>query len=248
LAAPPVAGIATLKHAFQEARSKTPAHLVVGASPRTVAEDLPECAEEFARQQPNARLTLKEFHHEGICQAIESGAIDLGLTPNTLLPSVADDRPNSWLEWEICYELDVYLVTPRDHPLARRRRLMPRDLSAYPLVNAPDAIRDRAITALMEKFGLFTKQTCRVEVWLAAAIRNYVAQGFGIGLICCLPPREPHPLLHERNLSHLFGRSPIYLLRRKGVALSSTASMFIETIKGRLGLRTSPKRQRGSPR
>lgn len=235
LATPSVAGIATLKRAFHEARGQAPTQLVIGASPRTVVEDLPECVEAFARQQPNAHLALKEFYHQGICQAVESGEIDMGIVADAFLPTSGDGKTDPRLEWEVCYELDVYLITPRNHPLARRRRLTPRDLCAYPLVNAPDAIRDRTIAARMEKFGLFAAPTCRVEVWLAAAIRNYVAKGFGIGLICCLPPRVPRPLLHERNLSHLFGRSPIYLLRRKGTALSSAARLFVETVKAQLG-------------
>ena len=41
-----------------------------------------------------------------------------------------------------CYELDVTLVTPRDHPLARRRRVRVRDLKSYPLVNAPASFAD----------------------------------------------------------------------------------------------------------
>jgi DNA-binding transcriptional LysR family regulator len=237
LAAPAVAGIATLKHAFRQARAQAPAQVVVGAQPRAVVEDLPECVEAFTRQQSNARLVLREFHHEGICQAVETGEVDLGFVADAFLPVSADGGSNPRLEWEVCYQLDVYLVTPRNHPLARRRRLTPEHLRAYPLVNAPDAIRDRAIAAQMEKLGLFSLRTCPVEVWLASAIRNYVAKGFGIGLICSLPPCVPHPLLHERNLSHLFGRSPIYLLRRKGAALSSAARRFIETVKACLGER-----------
>lgn len=237
LAAPPVAGIATLRHGFRQARAQVPMHLVVGAMPRIVSEDFPECVEAFMRQQPNVCLALREFMHEEIREAIAAGEIDLAFTVDATLPASADGRADPRLEWEVCYHLGVFLVTPRSHPLARCRRVQPRDLCAYPLVNARDALRDRAVSARMEEFGLFRTGASRLEARSVAAIRAYVQQGFGIGLVCCLPPRRQRPFLHERNLSHLFGQSPIYLLRRKGVPLSPGARAFVETVKARLGNR-----------
>src|SRR5947209_1448390 len=88
---------------------------------------------EFGTQlvEPYVHLSLKEMRNEEIVPQVESGQADLGFTVDHG-PSL--DSP--WLCFEACYNLDIVLITPKDHPLARRRQVQPRDLSAYPLVNA----------------------------------------------------------------------------------------------------------------
>jgi DNA-binding transcriptional LysR family regulator len=119
------------------------------------------------------------------------------------------------LVFERVYELDQYLVTPRDHPLAHRRRVVPRDLVAYPLVNAPRGFADPTTAAALAKLGAFHTQPRRVEAYYSAVIRHYVEQGFGIGLVVGLPGRRPASHLHERCMSSHFGRVPLYLAWRR---------------------------------
>ena len=58
---------------------------------------------------------------------------DLGLA------AIAADPDHTWLLYEPCYELEIILVTPRDHPLARKRRVRVNDLADFPLVNSPSS-------------------------------------------------------------------------------------------------------------
>src|SRR5438128_1305562 len=83
----------------------------------------------------------------------------------------------------------LIVVTPRDHPLARRRRLLPRDLLGFPLVNAPDSIPDPAVAGALENLGVFQTQPRQVEAYYTAVIRRFVEMGFGIGLVLGLPSR-----------------------------------------------------------
>jgi DNA-binding transcriptional LysR family regulator len=165
-----------------------------------------------------------------VAAAVESGEADLGLTP---------ERPaadNPWLTFEPAYELDLILVTPRDHPLARKRRVRPEDLLDYPVVNSPQGIPDPVIAAALQKLGVFQTQPRRLEAFYTGVIRHYVAQGYGIGFVVGLPDRAATAHLHERSMSQHFGRVTIYQLLRKG-ALPGHAQLFAELVRSQLGRR-----------
>ncbi len=158
--------------------------------------------------------------------AVESGEANLGLTANR-----GSDPPSPWLLFEPGYELDIILVTPKDHPLARRRRVGPGDLCGFPIVNSPKGFPDPAITAALDKLGVFRTQPRRVEAVYTAAIRRYVEMGFGIGLVVGLPSRAPSSTLHERSMSRHFGRVTINMVWRKGALDQGPAGIFTHTIK-----------------
>ena len=125
------------------------------------------------------------------------------------------------------------------------RRVQPRDLRGFPLVNGPSAFLDPTIRSVLDKLGVLGAQSrYRVEAFFAATIRRYVELGFGIGLIGGLPGQQPNPNLHERVMSRYFGRSTIYLGRRKGAPESAAARAFVQTVKDLLnpGERRRPRR------
>ncbi|MBL8794862.1 MAG: LysR family transcriptional regulator [Planctomycetia bacterium] len=225
LASPLVAGIDSLQRNVREALQLQESRLTVAATPRIVYEDLPAAIVEFQRQHPQVVFRLMEQSNEQVIASVESGEADLGLTLERE-PTPA----NPWLSFELGYELDLMLVTPKDHPLAERRRFQPRDLLDFPLVNAPDGLPDAAITAALHKLGVFA-QPRRVEAFYTSAIRRYVELGFGIGLIVGLPGHLPATNLHERSLSRHFGRIPVSLVQRRGVLPHGAAHSFAQTVK-----------------
>jgi DNA-binding transcriptional LysR family regulator len=232
MAGPSVLGIGSLRNHFLEALADTETDLIVAATPRAMVEELPGCVREFGRRFPRVRLTLKETRDELISGAIESGEADLGLTP---VRSSDLSRPwlsSRWVVFEPCYELDNILITPKSHPLARRRRVQPRDLRGYPLVNGPTAFLDPTIKGVLDKLGILEfPSRYRVEAFFAATIRRYVELGFGIGLIGGRPGQQPHPNLHERVMSRYFGRATIFLGRRKSAPQSASALAFVQTVR-----------------
>jgi molybdate transport repressor ModE-like protein len=232
MAAPLVAGFGSLDRAFRAAQTEAPARLVVAATPRISAEDLPGCVAEFERHSPHVHLTLKERHSEEVIAAVKAGEADLGFTA-----SHAASPGDAWVRFEPCYELDVVLVTPKDHPLARRRTVRPRDLCAYPLVNAPASFVDPTVMPALEKLGGPEAPPRRVEAYHAATIRRFVELGFGIGLVGRLPAQPAHPGLHERSMSRHFGRTTVYLVGRNGELRLAHARAFADTVKRLLGRR-----------
>jgi DNA-binding transcriptional LysR family regulator len=234
LIGPPVQSIASLKETYHNARGQLRPRLVVAASPRIVTEDLPECLRAFSQRYPRAHLTIREYRREQIPAAVEACEADLGFTG---IHSTQDSDPwaySPWLECEPWYELNTILVTPRDHPLARKRSVQPRDLVGYPLVNSPAGVPDQFAKAILDKLGVFREQSSCIEATLAAAIYRFVELGFGIGLVGQTPGRPVPANVHVRDMSQHFGRQIVYLIRRRHAPPSEAALAFAEMIKALL--------------
>jgi DNA-binding transcriptional LysR family regulator len=235
-AAPLVAGVDSLKRTVQEARRDAVTWLTLAATQRMLVEDVSEAITEFDRNHPHIRLRLVEMRIEQITPAVESGEADLGLTVER-----GTDPARPRLVFEPVYELDQILVTPKDHPLARRRRVGPKDLLGFPIINAPAGFADPATGAALQKLGAFNTQPRRVEAFYTAVIRRYVELGFGIGLVVGLPSRGPSKTLHERSMGRHFGRVPLHLVWRKGALQEERGRAFAQTIRASLNQRGSSR-------
>jgi molybdate transport repressor ModE-like protein len=227
LAAPLVTGADSLKRTLHEAAGRSEVRLTIAATGRTLADDLAPVVAEFTRRHPHIRLHLLETMIDRIGATVESGQADLGIRTDFPL-----DPLSPWLVDEPGYELDLMLVTPADHPLARRKIVRPVDLLKYPLINAncPFPIPDLAMSAALHKLGIFKTEPRRLEASYTAVIRRYVEAGFGIGLVVALPGRSVFPGLHERSMSGYFGRVRMKLVWRKTVAEYEAIRLFADTL------------------
>jgi molybdate transport repressor ModE-like protein len=236
LAAPLVAGIDSLPQQLQEAQSQAETWLAVASTQRILVEDLSKPVAEFEQRHPQVQLRFLEMGVEKVGPAVEAGEADLGLTPERPSPD------NPWLAAEPGYELDLILVTPKDHPLAKQRRVQPEDLLKYPVVNSPQGIPDPVIAAALQKLGVFQTQPRRLEAFYTGVIRHYVEQGYGIGFVVGLPGQGPMSArLHERSMSRHFGRVMVHIVTRKG-ALTDLAQAFAGLIRSQLARRGKPER------
>jgi DNA-binding transcriptional LysR family regulator len=238
LAAPMVTGLGRLFRDFEEQRGQVHTRLVVATMPRVLVEDLPRSIVEFKNRFPQVELSFLELLNERVPLAVEAGEADLGLTAER-----QTDPPSPWLVFEPAYELDLFLVTPKDHPLARRRTIRPQDLLKYPLVNSPRIKSTRVVMATLEKLGLHTAWEHSVEVSYTACIRRCVEIGLGIGVVSGLPSHRPQPNLHERSISRQFGRVTMNFVYRKGTSAGRGFNDLMSTIK-RL-LNHQPQTERG---
>jgi DNA-binding transcriptional LysR family regulator len=233
LVGPLVSGLVSLKRRFNEARGQQANRLVVATTPRILAEDLPECVVEFRRRHPQVSLTLKEMWDEEVHDSVESRRADVGVILNRG-PDLGDPWAVSpWLTFEPLYDLDVVLITPRDHPLARRRRVQPGHLAHYPLVNAPRSLPDATVTAILGKAGVPSAGPQAVEAHFTESIRRYVELGLGIGLIAVPRVRKATSTLHERVMSGYFGRPTIFQVLRKGEPASQAVANFTTILRKR---------------
>jgi DNA-binding transcriptional LysR family regulator len=229
LAAPLVAGVDTLKRQFLQAQPQQDTWLVLATTQRILVEDLPDVLAEFAAKHPRVHWRFLELNGMQIAAAVQARQADVGLTAER--PSAP---PSPWLTYEPAYELDPFLITPRGHPLARRRRVAPRDLRDYPLVNAiPEGFADPTVVATLDKLGVFQAPERRIEASYTTVIRRYVEAGFGIGIVPGLPGKPPARHLHERSMNRYFGRIAVNLVWRQGATLEAIRA-FAETLRRRL--------------
>jgi DNA-binding transcriptional LysR family regulator len=225
LAGPLIAGIDSLKAGFYEQREKQRSRISVAGSPRVLAEDILDCLPDFEQKHPDAHITCMEMHVESVTEAVQSGRADLGLTL-----AAAIDRDSPWLEVEEGYELDVLLITPLDHPLAKRKVVTLADIAEYPVVNGGNTIGDPAINEALKKAGVFENKQCRVQATYTAAVRRFVEQGFGVGFVYGLPGRPAAQKLHERSISQYVGRIRIDLVWRRGAIKQALSRAFADTV------------------
>lgn len=231
LSASLVAGIDALKQNFEEARRQHKTWLTIAAMPRAVLEDLPGPTLEFQRSHPHVAVRFVELLGNPVVSAVKSGDADLGLTALT-----DSDPPNPWLCFEPAYEIDILLVTPKDHPLARRRQIRPRDLLRYPVIGFPPPFLKLPVNAALEKLGIFGSASRRVEATNTMAIRRFVELGLGIGFVAGVRDRaRSSAALHERSMSDHFGRVTINLVWRKGASPQGAVLRFAKTIQTVLG-------------
>jgi DNA-binding transcriptional LysR family regulator len=227
LAAPLLTGIGSLKRALQEHAAQNRAGLRVATPSRILLEDLPPCIVEFERSHPDVRLTFHELDDPEVVPAVQTGRADLGLTTNP----VSTDK-GTGVALEGCYELEVRLVAPAGHILAKRRQVSLDDLGRFPLVNAPDAIGVPVVKALLDSRKVFENPTRRVEAFHVASITRYVEAGFGIGLVMRRPAHAAAPGLYERPLTEHFGRVTVYLASRKGDLQTDALRDFTRALRG----------------
>lgn len=218
-----------LRTRFAEELGQTNIQITVAAQPRLLAEDMPPCLAAFVSSWPQARFTLRQGNADEIASLVESGAASLGFT--TYLENRGQYPHLTFDPW---YELDVILLTPRNHPLARQRRVRPEDLKPYPLINATSALRDTQIHGTLVKLGLYQTEPRYAEARHVSIIRPFVEVGLGIALVPGLWPREVSSRLHERVMYRYFGRIPVYLVRRTGVQQHAAIGAFADDVRIRL--------------
>jgi DNA-binding transcriptional LysR family regulator len=231
LSFPCLANLDTLATRFEDALKAAEVAITVASSPRFLAEDLVPCVAEFVRRRPHVRFLFREMQVDEVAAAIDNGQADLGFTP----VASADRSSYPLLTYEPWYSLDVLLITPRRHPLARRKQVRLADLKPYPLLLSPQIFRELPGHDALANEGLDRARPRWIESRQASVIRRCVEQGLGIALLLGLAGQVTTDSLHERVMTRYFGRSIVYLVRRTGVHQHPAVTEFAETVRTRLG-------------
>ena len=228
LAEPVVAAADSIKRTFLERQGQVIPRLTVVATQRILIEDLRDVVPHFIAKNPRITLRFLERPNGDVYKAVESGEADL---------AVASDRePTSpRLRAEPAYELDSVLIVLRDHPLAKKSAVTPRELLKYPLVNAADSFARPEVAKQLSDLGIFAAENRSIEATSTLAVRHFVKMGLGIGLVQGRVKNGPQAELFERDMSRHFGRPKINFIWRKGVLPTATAQNFADTVRSLVG-------------
>src|SRR5688572_1262895 len=230
LARPLVEGLDALDSVFREKiRGLDAGELNVAAGSSTILYLLPRIVEAFRAAHPEVRLTLHNVTGAGGLDLLRSDGVDLAV--GSMLDVPAD------LSYEPVYRFEPMLITPRDHPLARKEDLHLQDLSPYGLILPPQRLTTYRLVDLVFQQNR-VPYTVALEVGGWEVIKQYVAMGLGISIVTaiCLTEADQSRLA-TRSLSAWFPDRSYGVVVRRGKYLSPQARAFTELIKPDLFVR-----------
>jgi molybdate transport repressor ModE-like protein len=228
---PAMESIATLQERFPAALREAGVHFTIAVGQRTLLEDLTPCVLKFRAKFPKTRFTFLQLADRLVAEAVETRRADFGFSPSPLTT-----EQQQTLQAEPCYKLEVHLITPKDHPLARRRTLHPRDLRPYPIINTPDEVPSAQTLSVLNENRALAEQEPIVQTGYVVAVRQFVQLGFGIGLVPASRLAPCHADLHARSMSRHFGHLLVSSIRRRGAFLPALGDDFIRLVAHELRL------------
>ena len=227
LAQPLVEGIDGLDAVFrQKVSGLDVGELNIAANSSTILYLLPKIVANFRRQHPEVRLTLHNAVTADGTDLLRSDAVDLAI--GSVLDVPAD------LSYAPVYRFEPLLITPPNHPLAKKADLRLEDLSPYGLILPPKRLITYRLVDLVFQQNR-VPYTVALEVGGWEVIKQYVAMGMGISIVSsiCLTDAD-RDRLSARSLAQWFPARSYGVVVRKGKYLSPQARDFIELIQPHL--------------
>ena len=102
--------------------------LVIAANEATCIYVLPRVFSEYKKEFPNVQLLVDRSYGAKVVTAVLDNLADFGITQ---LP--VDEKR---LQVVKIHSDEIKLLTPPNHPLARKKSIVPQDLKGYPLADA----------------------------------------------------------------------------------------------------------------
>ena len=232
LVQPHVSGLDSLGSLFLNRQKLQPQALTVAAIPYLVSSHLLRPIQEFTATQPMVRLKLHVLiWFQDVVRMVEQGQADLGVI---FYDREAPRSPN--LDYERLFDLRFALLTPADHPLARKRRVTPQDVVRYPLIITPEgSFARRTLDQFLQRHDLGDRVHIVMETALLDNMRQYVAAGLGIALAHIADEAEPMADVRVRSLDFKDEAISAGLVVRKGTHPSEPARAFRQTLQQFLG-------------
>ncbi|UUO09244.1 LysR family transcriptional regulator substrate-binding protein [Blastopirellula sp. J2-11] len=104
---------------------------------------------EFRANFPDVRLVMREVFESLGNEMLEAREVDLVIGDNKCCRNPAE------LLVEPMHEIEPMVIMPVGHPLADRRRILPKDLAKYSVLNHRDSYADDEGRAILTKAGVF---------------------------------------------------------------------------------------------
>lgn len=222
LALPLVEGFDNLTDDFVSQRNDlSRGEVNIAAGESTILYMLPRVVERFAEIHPGIQV---RFHNgpgmQGL-QLLRDDAVDFAVG------SFRGDPPDD-IGYQPIHAYDQVLITPLDHPLARRNDVTLADISPYKFIFPPRHLNTFSMVEVA-----FQQQGLSLNVCLEAGgwevIKRYVELGVGISIVSgiCLSDSDP---LARHALGRYFPKRTYGVIMRRGKFLSPQARRFIEFI------------------
>ncbi len=167
-------GLETIARMAATLRDQEAGQLNIGVLPALGYTLFPRVVAKFRERYPRTRVSMQTLSSNAIKDGVTSGRFDLGV--------VACEIDTHGVRHSTFASRNAVLAVPRNHRLAGRRSVQPRDLRDEPFValNPEDAIR-RPVDAAMSEAKVALSIVA--ETPYAIGVCALVAAGVGIGLV-----------------------------------------------------------------
>ncbi len=202
--------------------------LRLGAAGTPARHLLPQALYDFSKAHPEIRLDLTVSDTAGVLRDLGDGKIDLGIVEG------ADDAEYPYPA-DALAQGEIIVIAPENHPLAKKKNVLLRDVAAEPLIfpDRASGMRD-LIDGLFRDNGTDPKGLLvRMTLGSPELIVQMTQAGIGIGFA---PKWAVFTAIKERSVKvlHVPGktmRRRVCLLSRDKGALTTAAAAFREFLR-----------------
>ena len=224
LARPLVEGLEGLDEEFlTRSRGGGQSTLDIACGNSTIQYLLPDMVAAFREQHDNVHMNLHNVTGTDGMALLRSDEVDFAVGSMV-------DVPHD-VSYEPLYHFDPLLITPLDHPLAKKAEINLQDLSPFGLILPPKRLTTyRLVDLVFQKRKVPYHVAIEVGGW--EVIKQYVAMGLGISIVTGMCIREAdRERLCVRNLRAYFPQRSYGVVVRKGKVLGTEARAFIDLIR-----------------
>lgn len=193
-------------------------NLNIAAGESTILYILPEFVEKFNKKYPQIHLKLLNVTGRDGMAMVRADEADFAVGSMLEEPEDIIYRP--------IFNYNPVLITPEDHPLAKKEKITLEDISPHGLILPPHHLSTWRVVDMA-----FRQQNLSFHVSLEAGgweiIKKYVELGMGVSIVTdvCLTGNEK---IVRKPLDDYFPKRSYGLVLRKGKFLSPQARRFIE--------------------
>ena len=228
-----LADFANARDELRALRAGASGKVAVGVLPAAAPVLVPKSVAELKRRSPKTTVLLREGPADSLLPDLRVGALDLvvgTLPPPRLLAGIATHV--------LCPEEPIVLVSGAHHPLAKRRRVLWRDLARYPWILPPagtlmrepleQLLTQHSVpfpTDCIESLSIIANKTILQETLAIGFFSKRIAEHYTeLGIITILP----------LELQRLIG--PLAMIWSRDRAISPASKLMMQCLEATGGL------------
>ena len=179
-------GLRQVENAVDAIRREDLGRLSIGVLPALSGTFIQRATNRFLKNHQNVFCSVHARSSQWIVDWVIARKIDIGL--------VSEGLSNPYVTFEPVLEQPMVCIMPRNHPLAGKRVIEPKDLKQVPFVSYPlDSDVGHRIHGMLQSYQV-EPQIVLVANW-ANTVTEFVASGLGVSLV--------HPLAVLGRRDHL---------------------------------------------
>lgn len=165
-------GLQSISAAADRIRTMGVEGLRIAANPSHSISPIPQVLQVFRGMRPHVPVVVHTADSATICKWVSSRYVDLGLAAYVALPQEVDS--------ELVISERAVCIVPRDHRLARKRKVVPSDLAGESFISAapPDVAR-----AAIDRVFVPEVRKLEIETSLGTTQCAMVARGLGVSIL-----------------------------------------------------------------